>query len=490
VSAEWKNSDQERVVEIVIDRPFFLQYWMLIIYALIIAVAIYMWKQGIDHIRQLWKRKKAILGELVRQREEIKAASDELRQPMSRMTSIIMNLAEKDASLEEREQLNALHSQMLQLITRVSDMQTALDHPEQKAEKTVRRSYLMEGQGEMNLPALTDDELTSEIKPIEGESPTAKYRIVFIDNNKEFVKFVTSRLKYLYDFHPYDNIHKAATDIESMIPDIVVCKQDMDDMTGSELCKNIKLHPRLNRIKFVLMTDTRLSAKDMLDQGIAMSADDYLSKPFNLQEVIMRFNKLLGVGPIEIDNRLIAGAETRMLEDRNSSMTTASESNTTALTGSKYTVVEDEQINAVTIVPVKSNLTKAMDQSVNFAEEEEMREKYSMADNIDKQLIDSIEQYVQQNMSRGTINLEEMAQAMGMAMKPFFQKVREITGKTPAEVVRDIRLRHACILLQRTDLNMSVLANNVGFATGEHFIALFKERFGMSPSEYRLKYRK
>ena len=43
---------------------------------------------------------------------------------MSRMTTIIMNLSEKESTLEEREQLNTLHSQMLQIITRVSDMQT------------------------------------------------------------------------------------------------------------------------------------------------------------------------------------------------------------------------------------------------------------------------------------------------------------------------------------------------------------------------------
>ena len=113
----------------------------------------------------------------------------------------------------------------------------------------------------------------------------------------------------------------------------------------------------------------------------------------------------------------------------------------------------------------------------------------SMAYNIDKQLIKSIEQYVQQNMSRGTINLEEMAAAMGMGMKPFFQKVRDITGKTPAEVVRDLRLKNACILLQRTNINMSELASNIGIPTAEHFINMFKERFGISPSEYRMKYR-
>lgn len=489
-SAESQNSDKERVVKIVIDRPFYLQYWMLIIYALIIAVGLYIWKQGIDHVRSLWKRKKAILGELMRQREEIKSASDELRQPMSRMTTIIMDLAMKDSSLEEREQLNSLHSQMLTLITRLSDMQTALEHPEQTAKQSVRQHYLMDGQGEMHLPEIVREELTSEIKPIEGELPTSKFCVVFIDSNDDFLKLVGNSMRYIYDFHPYNDIHRAAADIENMIPDLVVCKQDMQGMTGSELCTNIKLHSRLNRIKFVLMTDSRLSPKDMHNQGIAMSADDYLAKPFNLQEAVMRFNKLLGVGPIELDNMLIEGAATRMLEDRNASMTTASETNISAQAGAGYTVVEDEMIKAVTLAPVKSHVTDAINQNFVFADGDEMQERFSMADSIDQQLLGSIEQYVQQNMSRGAINLEEMAQAMGMAMKPFFQKVRDITGKTPAEVVRDIRLRHACILLQRTDLNMSVLANNVGFATGEHFIATFKERFGFSPSEYRLKYRK
>ena len=112
-----------------------------------------------------------------------------------------------------------------------------------------------------------------------------------------------------------------------------------------------------------------------------------------------------------------------------------------------------------------------------------------MNEQVDMQLIKSIEQYVQQNMSRGSINLEEMASAMGMSTKPFFQKVRDITGKTPSEVVRDLRLKHACVLLQRTNINMSELASNVGFATGEHFITIFKDRFGISPTEYRQKYR-
>jgi transcriptional regulator GlxA family with amidase domain len=93
-------------------------------------------------------------------------------------------------------------------------------------------------------------------------------------------------------------------------------------------------------------------------------------------------------------------------------------------------------------------------------------------------------------MSRGQINLEEMASVMGMGRVPFFHKIRSITTKTPAEVVREIRLKHACTLLTQTNINMSELAINVGFATAENFINIFKDKFGMTPLEYRLKNKK
>ena len=50
----------------------------------------------------------------------------------------------------------------------------------------------LNSKGEMNLPIL-NDELTSEIRPYQNDSPTSKFRVVFIDDNHEFIKFVTTR---------------------------------------------------------------------------------------------------------------------------------------------------------------------------------------------------------------------------------------------------------------------------------------------------------
>ena len=112
---------------------------------------------------------------------------------------------------------------------------------------------------------------------------------------------------------------------------------------------------------------------------------------------------------------------------------------------------------------------------------------YSMNNIMDQQLMRNVEQFVLQNMSRGQISLEDMAAAMGMGRVPFFHKIRAITTKTPAEVVREIRLKHACTLLVTTNINLSELAINVGFMTAENFINIFKDKYGMTPLEYRLK---
>ena len=264
-------------------------------------------------------------------------------------------------------------------------------------------------------------------------------------------------------------------------------------MTGSELCNRIKTEKIYQDIRFVLMTDGVLSAAEMAERNITVSADDYLSKPFNLHEAATRFNRLLGLAPTEGICNVIEGEETRRLEGYSSSMTTATVD---------YSDISEEETDAVQEEARKAEEKKLQEEAERQEEQRRLQENLDlynsgetisdtiMNENMDQQLIRNIEQYVLQNMSRGHINLEGMAAAMGMGRVPFYRKVRLITSKTPAELVREIRLRHACTLLERTNINLSELAINVGFVTAENFINIFKEKYGMSPIEYRLSHRK
>ena len=495
VSADGAVSNQERTLEITIDRPWWISWWALTVYVIIAILVLAIWRYGIKKIRKVWRSKRTVIDELKRQREEIKNTSEDLRQPMARMTTIIGSLAEKEQTMEGREQLNSLHFQLLQVITRISEMQSTLENPEKKAESTAKDRMELNDRGEVAMISnSTAKELTAEIRPFKVDSQAKKFSVVFIDSNHEFLTFVNAHLREVYDFHVYDNIKDALPDIEMLNADLVVCKQDMDYMTGSELCSRFKMDPRRRKTKFVLLTDGVLSQQDMTDQNITLAADDYLAKPFNIQEAVIRFNKLMGLGPIEMESNTIEGEETRRLESRNASMTTATFHYDDE--GAEQRAANEE--NAEDIAPHEQEEEQPQQSGPMNIGSELMRQyyggntigDYSMSDAMDQQLMRNIEQFVLQNMSRGQISLEEMATAMGMGRVPFYHKVRAITTKTPAEIVRDLRLKHACTLLVSTNINMSELAINVGFMTAENFANIFKDKFGMTPLEYRMKYKK
>ena len=209
----------------------------------------------------------------------------------------------------------------------------------------------------------------------------------------------------------------------------------------------------------------------------------------------MRFNKVLGIAPIELDHNVIEGGETRMLESQNSSMTTSTFYFDESENKVKETTYSLEQNDNEETIPVDNALVPDQPQqdtslTTGIYKEGETMGDYSMNSVLEQQLMYNVEQYVLQNMSRGQISLDELANAMGMGRVPFFHKIRNITTKTPTELIRDLRLKHACSLLTRTNINMNELAANVGFMTAENFSHAFKEKYGIMPLEYRLRFRK
>ena len=493
MSADGAVSRQERVLVISISNPWWMQWWMIVVYAITVIVAVYIYRTTTRRLNYIWSKKKAVIGELTRQREEVKAASDDLRQPMARMTSIIGNIAETATTLDQKEQVNSLHFQMLQIITRISEMQMYLEDPESKATAIAADKLQLNDRGEVKMieEMHKPGDLTATIRNTKEKMETQAYTIAVVDDNKEFLNFISKHLGRVYNIHTYDDTTLAYTDLEVLQPDIVVCKEIMPKMTGSELCNHIKTNKNTHNIKFVLMTNGVLSAAEMNERNITVSADDYLAKPFNMQEAAMRFNRLLGL-QMNIDmSGIIEGQETRRLEGYNSSMTTATESyGEIAEANAQLTLPDGIKAETSAAKTDGEDEPQTRVAGAEFYDEGATIGDYSMSNAMDQQLMRNVEQYVLQNMSRGQINLEEMASAMGMGRVPFFHRIKAITQKTPAEMVRDLRLRHACTLLERTDINLSELAINVGFITAENFINIFKDRFGMSPLEYRLAHRK
>lgn len=105
----------------------------------------------------------------------------------------------------------------------------------------------------------------------------------------------------------------------------------------------------------------------------------------------------------------------------------------------------------------------------------------------DERLIDHAMKYVEDNISRSDFSVEELSRHLGMSRVHLYKKLLAITGKTPIEFIRVIRLKRAAQLLCESRQNISEIAFKVGFNNPKYFSKYFKEEYGVLPSVYQEK---
>lgn len=106
---------------------------------------------------------------------------------------------------------------------------------------------------------------------------------------------------------------------------------------------------------------------------------------------------------------------------------------------------------------------------------------------LDEQLIDKAVKYVEENISRSDLTVEELAREMGMSRVHLYKKISTLTGKTPIEFIRLLRLKRATQYLAESQLTIAEIAYRLGFNNPKYFSKYFKEEFGILPSEYQEK---
>ena len=71
-----------------------------------------------------------------------------------------------------------------------------------------------------------------------------------------------------------------------------------------------------------------------------------------------------------------------------------------------------------------------------------------------------------------------------MSRSPFYKRLKNLSGLSPNEFIRMVRMKHAVQLLTKSDKNISEIAYEVGFSSPKYFRLCFKEQFGVTPSEF------
>ena len=96
----------------------------------------------------------------------------------------------------------------------------------------------------------------------------------------------------------------------------------------------------------------------------------------------------------------------------------------------------------------------------------------------DEKLVDKVTQYIEQRLADPELSVEQMATDIGMSRMQLYRRLVSVTGKTPSELIRLVRLRHAERLLAESQLTISEIAYKVGVASQRYFSRYFKELFG------------
>lgn len=108
----------------------------------------------------------------------------------------------------------------------------------------------------------------------------------------------------------------------------------------------------------------------------------------------------------------------------------------------------------------------------------------------DEKLLNTIMVYLEENLTNPQLSVEDLSRHVGMSRSSLYSKILELTGKTPVEFIRSVKLDKAAVLLEKSDMNVAQIAYSTGFSTPHYFSKSFKTKFEILPSEFMIKMRK
>jgi signal transduction histidine kinase/DNA-binding response OmpR family regulator len=203
------------------------------------------------------------------------------------------------------------------------------------------------------------------------------------------------------------------------IPDLIISDVMMPKMDGFELCKKLKTDERTSHIPVILMT-ARAAKEDKLE-GLETGADDYIAKPFEAEELLVRVSNLI--------------EQRRLLRKR--------------FTGVKGLRPQDIAVNSA-----------------------------------DQRFLQKALNIIERHLSDPGFGAERFSREMALSRVQLHRKLQALTDQSASEFARTIRLNRAAQLLREKTDNISQIAYEVGFSNPSHFSISFRKQFGLSPREY------
>jgi len=256
-------------------------------------------------------------------------------------------------------------------------------------------------------------------QPLETNGTPNLPLILLVEDNEDIRTLIKTCLRSSYRYsearHGKEGLEKARTEI----PDLIISDLMMPEMDGLEFCTRIKKDSYTNHIPFIMLTAK--AADEHKITGLQTGADDYLIKPFNKQELILKVQNL-----IHLREKL------------------------------------QEQIKL-------NLLTKTSPVQVASASE---------------QFIMKAKTFVEAHLADNSLSVETLAAELNLGREQCYRKILALTGLSPSAFIRKLKLQRAAQLIAAQAGPVSQVAYQVGYENLSHFSKAFKEEFGKLPSEY------
>lgn len=271
-------------------------------------------------------------------------------------------------------------------------------------------------------PAIFLDEYESDILKTESAIEKNKEaKILIIEDNPSLLDMLTKIFETFYTVITASNGAEGWEKVQSEHPNLILSDVIMPKLSGTELCKLIKENLDTCHIPVILLTAQTAIEHNL--EGLRIGADDYITKPFNINILLSRCNNL-------VNNRI-------MLQEKFSKQPQAT-----------------PQILATNI--------------------------------LDKAFIDQAMKIIEQHLDDTNFNVDIFAREMSIARTKLFNKLKDITGQTPYEFIITVRLKRAAFMLKNNpELNISEIADHLGFSSPRQFTKSFKAKFHVIPQVYR-----
>lgn len=134
----------------------------------------------------------------------------------------------------------------------------------------------------------------------------------------------------------------------------------------------------------------------------------------------------------------------------------------------------------------RKKLKKQKDVARRFIENKEgWAAELNHLDESDRYFMDRFKKKILENMGNADMKMDDWGAEMQLSKVQLYRKVKAMTGKTPAELLKEMRLQRAYTLLQQTDKTISEVSAEVGFALPGYFSSCFKKQFGVLPTDFR-----